>query len=58
LPDDISVLIIEHDMKLVFRFAKQISVLVQGKILREGTAEQIAADPMVKDVYLGHRAHA
>jgi branched-chain amino acid transport system ATP-binding protein len=57
LPDDISVLIIEHDMKLVFRFARRISVLVQGRLLREGIAEEIAADPMVKDVYLGHRAY-
>jgi branched-chain amino acid transport system ATP-binding protein len=57
LPDDISVLIIEHDMKLVFRFAKRISVLVQGRLLREGSPEEIAADPVVKEVYLGHRAH-
>ena len=57
LPDAISVLIIEHDMKLVFRFAKRISVLVQGKLLREGSPEEIAADDAVKDVYLGHKKH-
>jgi branched-chain amino acid transport system ATP-binding protein len=57
LPDTISVLIIEHDMKLVFRFAKRISVLVQGRLLREGTPEEIAADDVVKNVYLGHRKH-
>lgn len=57
LPNNISVLIIEHDMKLVFRFAKRISVLVQGRLLREGAPEDIAADEMVKEVYLGHRTH-
>jgi branched-chain amino acid transport system ATP-binding protein len=58
LPDAISVLIIEHDMKLVFRFAKRISVLAQGRLLREGLPDEIAADEMVKNVYLGHRKHA
>jgi branched-chain amino acid transport system ATP-binding protein len=57
LPDNIAVLIIEHDMKLVFRFAERISVLVQGQILREGTPEEIAADDMVREVYLGNRKH-
>lgn len=57
LPKTMTVLIIEHDMKLVFRFAERISVLVQGRILREGTPEEIAADDMVKKVYLGRRAH-
>src|SRR5690606_14818267 len=53
LPDSISILMIEHDMKLVFEFAEKISVLVQGRILCEGTPAEIAADPKVKDVYLG-----
>lgn len=57
LPDAISVLIIEHDMKLVFRFANRISVLVNGRILREGPPDEIAADDIVKEVYLGRRAH-
>jgi branched-chain amino acid transport system ATP-binding protein len=57
LPETISVLIVEHDMKLVFRFARRISVLVQGRILREGRPEEIAADAAVKEVYLGHRSH-
>lgn len=57
LPESISVLIIEHDMSLVFRFAKRITVLVQGQILREGTPEEIASDELVKEVYLGHKAH-
>ena len=58
LPGDIAVLIIEHDMKLVFRFAQQISVLVRGRILTEGTPAQIAGDPQVREVYLGRAHHA
>lgn len=57
LPPTIAVLIIEHDMKLVFRFAERISVLVQGRLLIEGTPAEIAADPRVREVYLGKRAH-
>jgi len=53
LPQDISVLFIEHDMKLVFRFARRISVLVAGRILTEGTPAEIGADPRVREVYLG-----
>jgi branched-chain amino acid transport system ATP-binding protein len=48
---------IEHDMKLVFRFAERISVLVQGKILREGSPDDIVRDELVRQVYLGHRKH-
>ena len=53
LPDDISVLFIEHDMKLVFRFARRISVLVAGRILTEGSPAEIGHDPRVREVYLG-----
>ncbi|MBB4222247.1 ABC transporter ATP-binding protein [Variovorax guangxiensis] len=53
LPADISVLFIEHDMKLVFRFARRISVLVGGRILTEGMPSDIGADPRVREVYLG-----
>ena len=55
LPSDIALLIIEHDMDLVFRLAHQITVLVQGRVLVEGPPEAIAADPRVRDVYLGER---
>jgi branched-chain amino acid transport system ATP-binding protein len=53
LSSDIAVLIIEHDMDLVFRFASRITVLVQGQVLVEGTPAEIAADRRVRDVYLG-----
>ena len=57
LPADIAVLIIEHDMDLVFRFAKRITVLVQGAVLVEGTPAEIGADARVREVYLGERQH-
>ena len=53
LPKDIAILIIEHDMELVFRFAKRITVLVQGEVLCEGTPDEIEHDPRVREVYLG-----
>ena len=53
LPTEVSVVLIEHDMDLVFSFAKSMTVLVNGTVLTEGTPEQIAADPMVRAVYLG-----
>ena len=54
LPADVSVLLIEHDMDLVFSFATRMTVLVNGAVLTEGTPQEIAADPRVKAVYLGH----
>jgi ABC-type branched-subunit amino acid transport system ATPase component len=53
LPADVTVLLIEHDMDLVFRFAQRISVLVSGALLTEGTADEVANDPQVRAVYLG-----
>jgi branched-chain amino acid transport system ATP-binding protein len=55
LPDDLALIIIEHDMDLVFRLARRITVLVQGAVLVEGAPEEIAADPRVREVYLGER---
>jgi branched-chain amino acid transport system ATP-binding protein len=54
LPSDISVLFIEHDMELVFRFASRVIVMVGGRLLVEGTPAEIAADQRVREVYLGH----
>ena len=53
LSKDITVLFIEHDMDLVFRFASRIIVMVGGRILVEGTPQEIAADARVREVYLG-----
>jgi ABC-type branched-subunit amino acid transport system ATPase component len=53
LPPAIAVLIIEHDMDLVFRFAERITVLVGGAIFAEGTRAEIAANHEVRAVYLG-----
>ena len=55
LPADITLLIIEHDMDLVFRLASTITVMVQGRILVEGPPATIATDPRVREVYLGER---
>jgi branched-chain amino acid transport system ATP-binding protein len=55
LPSDISVVFIEHDMNLVFRFAKKITVLVEGAVLVEGTSDEIRTDERVRNVYLGRR---
>ncbi|HXZ84503.1 MAG TPA: ABC transporter ATP-binding protein [Myxococcota bacterium] len=56
LPRDIAVLIIEHDMDVVFRFAQRITVLVAGAVLTQGTPREIAADERVRSTYLGEAA--
>jgi branched-chain amino acid transport system ATP-binding protein len=57
LSQDLTVLFIEHDMNIVFRFAARIIVMVGGRVLVEGTPDEIAADPQVREVYLGQRRH-
>jgi ABC-type branched-subunit amino acid transport system ATPase component len=53
LPKDVTVLLIEHDMDIVFSFADRISVLVNGALFVEGDPDEVARDPRVKAVYLG-----
>jgi branched-chain amino acid transport system ATP-binding protein len=57
LSADITVLFIEHDMDVVFRFASRVIVMVGGRLLLEGTPAEIAADPRVREVYLGRSRH-
>jgi branched-chain amino acid transport system ATP-binding protein len=57
LSREISILFIEHDMNVVFRFASRIIVMVGGRVLLEGTPAEIAADPRVREVYLGGVRH-
>jgi branched-chain amino acid transport system ATP-binding protein len=57
LPKHIGVLIIDHDMDLVFRFAETVTVLVSGAIFANGSADEIKANPEVRAVYLGQAGH-
>ena len=58
LPADVTVLLIEHDMDIVFSFADRISVLVNGGLFTEGPPDEVARDPRVKAVYLGESLNA
>jgi ABC-type branched-subunit amino acid transport system ATPase component len=58
LPAEIAVLLIDHDMDVVFRFARRITVLAQGSILADGAPEEIARHARVREVYLGKRLDA
>jgi branched-chain amino acid transport system ATP-binding protein len=58
LPSDVTVLLIEHDMDLVFSFADRISVLVNGALFIDGAPDEVARDPRVKAVYLGESLNA
>ena len=58
LPEEVTVLLIEHDMDIVFSFADRISVLVNGGLFLDGLPEEVARDPRVKAVYLGEELDA
>jgi ABC-type branched-subunit amino acid transport system ATPase component len=53
LPAHIAVLIIEHDMDVVFRFAKRVTVMVRGAVFAEGTPREIETNDQVREIYLG-----
>ena len=53
LAQSINILLIEHDMEAVFEIADRITVMTQGTVLRQGTAQEIANDPQVQEAYLG-----
>jgi branched-chain amino acid transport system ATP-binding protein len=57
LPKHIGVLIIDHDMDLVFRFAERITVMVGGAVFASGSPQEIRANPDVRAVYLGGAGH-
>lgn len=57
LSQDITILFIEHDMNIVFKLASRIIVMVGGRILVEGTPDEISADARVREVYLGRSHH-
>ena len=57
LPTDIAILMIEHDMDLVSRFARDITVLVSGTVLTQGTPRSVLEDDRVRAVYLGEATH-
>jgi ABC-type branched-subunit amino acid transport system ATPase component len=54
LPRELAVLIIEHDMDLVFRFAQRIVVMSEGAVLADGPPDEIRRNPQVRAAYLGH----
>ena len=58
LSGELTILFIEHDMNVVFRFASRIIVMVGGRILVEGAPDEIGRDPRVREVYLGGQARA
>ncbi len=57
LPASLTVLMIEHDMDMVFGFASRVGVLAEGRLICEGTPQAVAADAQVQKIYLGRVNH-
>jgi branched-chain amino acid transport system ATP-binding protein len=53
LPEDVTVLLIEHDMELALGLADRVTCLHNGALVAQGTPDEIKADERVKDIYLG-----
>ena len=54
----VTLLIVEHNMRVMMRLAERITVMHRGRVIAEGTPAEVSADPMVVDAYLGEVAHA
>ena len=53
MKDGITVVLVEHDMRLVMNISDRVHVLANGRTLAEGTPERIRGDPLVREAYLG-----
>jgi branched-chain amino acid transport system ATP-binding protein len=58
LPPSLAVLMIDHDMDLVLRFARRVAVLVAGELVFEGRPDEVARNAHVREAYLGSYGHA
>ena len=56
LPEDITVVLVEHDMQMAFAVATFVTVMYDGKIVAEGTVEEIQNNTLVQEIYLGRKA--
>ena len=56
IAEEHTVVVIEHDMEFLRRFARMVTVLHEGKVLMEGTVAEVQADPRVQEVYLGRKS--
>jgi branched-chain amino acid transport system ATP-binding protein len=54
----VTIVIVEHDMRVILEVADRITVLDRGRVLAEGTPRDVAADPRVREAYLGRGRHA
>src|SRR4030088_2055200 len=55
LPPDVTLLLIEHDMDVALRVAHSVTMMHEGRIVTEGTPEEIRANKAVHELYLGTR---